>query len=282
MPHLMTAILKGLLVLVDRPDSAEARADERMLRAAGAHVLPADASDGRPVDGYASQFASVVLIVDAAVVSGLSGRLPAVLRGLDNAFCIVVGPGPDSATRTGILRWGADDCLDWPYLPDELVARIEALLRRQPRSRHEVLSSAGLQMELHQRTVRLFGSLVVVTPREYDLLAYLLRHPDVVHTRQDLLANVWGYLFGGTETVTVHVRRLRAKIERDPGRPQRILTVRGRGYLFASGVSPLPISGTENQLEGALARLPGDSRRGVRRGPLSATGCSSFERHGHL
>ena len=236
-------------MLVDRPDSPEARADERMLTDAGACVLAADELHPRLLDSHPGQFAFVLLLADASLASSLARRWAAVLGGSVGAFCIVVGPGLDSAGRTSVLRSGADDCLDWPYMPDELAARIEALLRRQPPSRHSVLHSAGLQVDVHRRTVRLLGAFVEVTPREFDLLAHLLRYPDVVHARGDLLAAVWGYEFGGTETVTVHVRRLRAKIERDPATPQRIVTVRGRGYLFASRVPLLLVAGTPRVTE---------------------------------
>lgn len=232
-----------MLVLVDRPDTHEAQADERMLAAAGACVVPVDALHRQGPDWHSSRFPFVVLIADAGVVSRLPRRWAAVARGSGGAFCIIVGPRMNSATRTDMLRWGADDCLESPYVPEELAARIEALLRRQPSSRRDVLNNAGLQVDVHQRTVRLLGARVVVTPREFDLLAYLIRHPDVVHTREALLAAVWGYDFGGTETVTVHVRRLRAKIERDPTTPQRIVTVRGRGYLFASRGAALSATG---------------------------------------
>ena len=241
-PRPTTGIFEGVLVLVDRPDSPESRADEQMLTDAGACVLPADELHLRLLDKHPDQFVSVLLLADASVASSLSRRWAAVLRSSVGAFCIVVGPGLDSAGRTSMLRAGADDCLDWPYVPDELSARIEALLRRQPRSRPSVLRSAGLHVDVRRRTVRLLDAPVEVTPREFDLLAHLLRYPDVVHTRGELLAAVWGYEFGGTETVTVHVRRLRAKIEPAPATPQRIVTVRGRGYLYASRVPTMLVT----------------------------------------
>jgi DNA-binding winged helix-turn-helix (wHTH) protein len=241
------AIFEGVLVLVDRPDSSEARADEQMLAAAGARVRAVDAVHQPSLHRGVGQFASVVLLADVTVVNRLSGRLPSLPQGFGGAFCIIVGQGLDSATRASMLRCGADDCMDWPYLPEELAARLEALLRWQPRSRQRVLNSAGLQVDLHHRTVRLFGASIMATPREFDLLVYLLRNPDVVHSRQDLLAEVWGFSFGGTETVTVHIRRLRAKIERDPSRPQRIMTVWGCGYLLVSRVPYLAIAGTTQE-----------------------------------
>ena len=234
----MNGIFEGSLVLVDRPDSPEARADERMFTAAGARVLPADARHRRMLERRPNQFAFVLLLADASVADSLPRIRAAAVGGSVGAFCIVVGPGLHSAMRSSLLRSGADDCLDSPYVPDELAARVEALLRRQARSRRTVSRSAGLEVDVHRRTVRLFGDPVAVTPREFDLLAHLMQYPDVAHTREDLLAAVWGYQFGGTETVTVHVRRLRAKIECDPATPQRIVTVRGRGYLFASGQVP--------------------------------------------
>lgn len=229
-----TAPFAGLLVLVDRPDSPQVRADECVLAAAGACVLSVAELRRRPAHAaWAGRFSAVVLLADAAVADRALRRLPLDVQGPGGAFVIVIGAGSDSAARAGLLRRGVDDCLDWPYLPEELAARIEALLRRRCGARNGVLSGAGLRVDVGRRSVRLLDVPVPVTRREFDLLAYLLGNRGVAFTRQELLAQVWGYDFGGTETVTVHIRRLRAKIERDPGRPQRIVTVRGHGYLFA-------------------------------------------------
>ncbi|MFN0091676.1 MAG: winged helix-turn-helix domain-containing protein, partial [Acidimicrobiales bacterium] len=90
----------------------------------------------------------------------------------------------------------------------------------------------GLELDLAAHEARLRGEIVALTAREFELLAYLLRHPRQAFRREELLEAVWGYTYGDTSTVTVHVRRLREKIEDDPAAPTRIVTVWGVGYRF--------------------------------------------------
>ena len=140
------------------------------------------------------------------------------------------------------LELGADDYLAKPFSLLELVARVKALLRRvDALARHArieagLLSLHGVDLDPLARTARLNGRAIDLTPREFDLLAFFVRHPDKVYSRMDLLDEVWGYQHDGYEhTVNTHINRLRTKIEDDPSEPRRILTVWGRGYKFASG-----------------------------------------------
>ncbi len=95
------------------------------------------------------------------------------------------------------------------------------------------LKVGDLNIELAKRRVFVAQSEIALKPREFDLLAFLARHPDQVFTRDQLIEHVWGYnFFGETRTVDVHIRWLREKIELDPGRPQHLLTLRGVGYKF--------------------------------------------------
>lgn len=98
------------------------------------------------------------------------------------------------------------------------------------------LTYGGIQLDERSRQVRVDGQPVELTVREFDLLAFLMRHPGEVFRREALLDRVWGYTFGDTSTVTVHVRRLREKIEPDPSDPTYVQTVWGVGYCF--GASP--------------------------------------------
>jgi DNA-binding response OmpR family regulator len=136
------------------------------------------------------------------------------------------------------LDLGADDYVSKPFSVRELMARIKSVLRRarQPLAGTSVsaqpLVYGDLSLDLNAREARIAGTPVTLTVREFELLAFMATHPRHAFTRDDLLERVWGYKFGDTSTVTVHVRRLREKIEADPARPRLIKTVWGVGYRF--------------------------------------------------
>jgi DNA-binding response OmpR family regulator len=155
-----------------------------------------------------------------------------------------IGPVPvimltarsDEADRVAGLELGADDYVTKPFSPRELALRVEAVLRRT----HADLSGTDaarladgdlvVDPAAHQAT--LGDAALSLTAREYDLLVFLLRHPRVAFTREQLFAQVWGWNVGDVSTVTVHARRLREKIEVDPSRPLRLVTVWGIGYRY--------------------------------------------------
>ncbi|HLU55630.1 MAG TPA: response regulator transcription factor [Pseudonocardia sp.] len=132
------------------------------------------------------------------------------------------------------LELGADDYVTKPFSARELVLRIGSVLRRSrpPEPAAEVLVDGGLRVDPVARRAHLDGRELALTTREFDLLAYLMAHPGRAYTRAELLAEVWGWEFGDQSTVTVHVRRLREKIEADPTRPRRIATIWGTGYRY--------------------------------------------------
>jgi DNA-binding response OmpR family regulator len=136
------------------------------------------------------------------------------------------------------LDLGADDYVSKPFSPRELTARVKAVLRRAGGSslgdldRAETVEYDGLQIDVGAREARVRGELATLTAREFELLAFLARRPRQVFRRDELLEHVWGYTYGDTSTVTVHIRRLREKIEDDPSEPRRIATVWGVGYRF--------------------------------------------------
>lgn len=139
------------------------------------------------------------------------------------------------ADRVLGLELGADDYVTKPFSPRELVARVRAVLRRvrTPLQRNSRRVFRDLVVDLDARRVLVAGREVECTPKEFDLLALLVQHPNRVFTREHLLERVWGAsYFGDTRTVDVHVQRLRRKIEPVPQRPRYIKTVWGVGYRF--------------------------------------------------
>jgi DNA-binding response OmpR family regulator len=152
-----------------------------------------------------------------------------------SAIILLTARGEESDRIVG-LRLGADDYVVKPFSPAELVARVDAVLRRiEPfPEREPPLRFDGLVIDPAARTAEFDGRLLELTQREFDLLLFLARHPGQVFTRKQLMEHVWRYTFyADTSTVTVHIRRLRAKLELDPARPRHVETVWGVGYRFA-------------------------------------------------
>ena len=132
------------------------------------------------------------------------------------------------------LERGADDYVTKPFSPRELALRVDSVLRRtgeraQPAVR---LVDGDLVVDNDQHLATLAGERLSLTVREFDLLSFLVAHPGTAFSRDELLSQVWGWSFGDHSTVTVHVRRLREKVERDPTRPDRLVTVWGVGYRW--------------------------------------------------
>ncbi|HKA66466.1 MAG TPA: response regulator transcription factor [Solirubrobacterales bacterium] len=151
------------------------------------------------------------------------------------AVILLTARGEESDRLVG-LRHGADDYVVKPFSPAELVARVDAVLRRVSPAGDEdeeapAIEHGPLRIEPATRRVFLDGEELSLTQREFDLLAYLAAHPGRVYSRDQLMEAVWDYpFFTDTSTVTVHVRRLRAKLGDDPAEPRFIETVWGVGY----------------------------------------------------
>ncbi|MGV9527596.1 response regulator transcription factor [Streptomyces cellulosae] len=159
------------------------------------------------------------------------------MRGQGPVPVIMLTARGDEDDRILGLEVGADDYVTKPFSPRELVLRVGSVLRRawpvaDSSARSDVLGAAGLVVDPGARKAVKHGVELALTVREFDLLSFFLAHPGRAFTREELMRDVWGWDFGDLSTVTVHVRRLRGKVEDDPARPRLIRTVWGVGYRF--------------------------------------------------
>jgi DNA-binding response OmpR family regulator len=223
----------SVLVVDDEPTIAEVVA--RYLERAGYETRTASDGPSAVAAAVADRPDLVVLDIMLPGFDGLEvmRRVHADLEGRV-AVILLTAKGEESDRVVGLKR-GADDYVVKPFSPAELVARVDAVLRRteddQPVA--EELTFGELAIAPAARAVRVGGRDVELTQREFDLLLFLARHPAQVFTRDQLMDRVWQFSFyTDTTTVTVHIRRLRAKLETDPSDPRWIQTVWGVGYRF--------------------------------------------------
>jgi DNA-binding response OmpR family regulator len=224
----------SVLVVDDEPTIAEVVS--KYLERAGYHArIAADGSQA--LAAVASQRPDLVVL--DLMLPGVDGL--EVMRRLREqsaepiATILLTAKGEESDRVVG-LRLGADDYVVKPFSPAELVARVDAVLRRiaTPQGRSRPLVCGDLTIDPSSRRVQVKDQEVQLTQREFDLLLFLARHPGQVFSRNQLMDAIWQYSFyTDTSTVTVHIRRLRAKVEVDPARPRHIETVWGVGYRFA-------------------------------------------------
>ncbi len=176
------------------------------------------------------------LVVLDVMLPGMDGlEVMRQLREREGVSVILLTAKGEHADRIIGLRLGADDYVAKPFSPAELVARVDAVLRRVRDSPklEEPIAFDDLELDPAARRVTVRGEEVQLTVREYDLLLHFMRHPGQVFSRDQLMDTVWQYSFyTDTSTVTVHARRLRAKIEEDPSSPRWLQTVWGVGYRF--------------------------------------------------
>jgi two-component system response regulator ResD len=222
----------SVLVVDDEPTIGEVVA--RYLERAGYRTRVA--GDGPHALALCAQSAPDLVVLDI-MLPGLDGL--EVMRRLREqpspARVILLTARGREAERIVGLRRGADDYVVKPFSPGELVARVEAVLRRERPTppRAPVLEFEDLRIEPATRTVVVGEREVALTLREFDLLAFLASHPGQVFSRDRLMEAVWQLPdYTDTSTVTVHIRRLRAKLEPDPERPRYVQTVWGVGYRF--------------------------------------------------
>ncbi|MGO1173522.1 MAG: MtrAB system response regulator MtrA [Actinomycetaceae bacterium] len=166
------------------------------------------------------------------MLPGLDGiQICRIIRAESDVPIIMLTARSDTLDVVAGLEAGADDYVQKPFKPKELVARIRARLRRQDDVDPERLRISDLDIDVAAHEVRRGEELIPLTPLEFDLVVALARKPRQVFTREQLLESVWGYRHSAdTRLVNVHVQRLRAKVEIDPENPQVVVTVRGVGY----------------------------------------------------
>ncbi len=222
-----------ILIVEDEPSIAEVvglylkRADYQTLHAA----------DGRSAMTLLERHMPDLVILDLMLpeVDGL--EITRWIRARSDVPIIMVTSRREEADRIAGLELGADDYVVKPFSPQELVSRVRAVLRRVDKSSaregERALIFGDLTIDSTTRVVTLSGKEISLTAKEFDMLYHLAQHPRQVFSREQLLDRVWGgseYIDPGT--VTVHIRRLREKIELDPAKPARLITVWGVGYKF--------------------------------------------------
>jgi DNA-binding response OmpR family regulator len=231
------AVRQRVLVVDDDPTVSDVV--RRYLERAGYEV-------GHAVDGPAAldRFAREQpdLVVLDLMLPGLDGlevcrRMQQTGAGVPVIMLTALG---EEADRVLGLQLGADDYVTKPFSPRELVLRVQSVLRRASGpamvgAEPQTLVDVDLVVDTGRRVARLTGAELALTVREFDLLTFLMRHPVRAFRRTELLEAVWGWSFGDESTVTVHVRRLREKVEAVPARPRRIVTVWGVGYRYEPG-----------------------------------------------
>jgi two-component system response regulator ResD len=223
----------SVLVVDDEPTIAEVVA--RYLERAGYRTRVA-------ADGFAAIESAARQRPDLVVLDLMLPRIDGleVMRRLreqdrERIAVILLTAKSEEADRVIGLRLGADDYVVKPFSPAELVARVDAVLRRIDTSpeQEEPIELGELTIDPAARRVFVRGEEALLTQREFELLLFMARHPGQVFSRNQLMDAVWQYAFyTDTSTVTVHIRRLRAKIELDAAQPRHIQTVWGVGYRF--------------------------------------------------
>jgi DNA-binding response OmpR family regulator len=214
------------------------------------------ASDGREAIDKARRHRPALIILDIMLPSLDGLQVCRTLRAESTVPILFLSARSEEFDRVLGLELGADDYLTKPFAMRELLARVRAMLRRSQMmethrdghngagltgassstaDRSGLVTAGDVTLDLAQRRASIAGMTLLLKPKEFDLLAYLARHPGTVVSRDALLREVWGYDFPiDTRTVDVHVRGLRQKLEREPSRPERIETVRGYGYRFVA------------------------------------------------
>ncbi|MGI8517416.1 MAG: response regulator [Acidimicrobiia bacterium] len=196
------------------------------------------ATTGREGVEAARRLNPSIVILDV-MLPGMSGLdVCRQIRAESDVPIIMLTARGSEADKVAGLELGADDYITKPFSIRELVARVRAQIRRSSRTgtfsgKNEVLRGGAIELDVDAHEVRVGGKPIEIRPKEFDLLESLMRRSGRLASRETLIDEVWGVdHFGGTKTLDVHIKRLREKVEPDPGSPRHIVTVRGLGYKF--------------------------------------------------
>jgi DNA-binding response OmpR family regulator len=225
-------IVKKILVVDDEPTLVATL--KYNLEREGYEVVTA--ADGESGLSAARDTRPDVIVLDL-MLPGLDGLdVCRILRREMTAPILMLTAKTEEVDKVVGLELGADDYVTKPFSMRELLARVRTLARRAempPAARPEILTEGDLRVDLRRRQASRGGQPLPMKPREFDLLAFFLRNHGRAFTREQLLNEIWGFDFAGdTRTVDVHIRWLREKIEDEPAKPTRLITVRGVGYRF--------------------------------------------------
>lgn len=225
---------EALRILVVDDEAQIARVLRRSLAARGYEVQTA--GDGEEALATFNSWPPDLVITDLSMPNMTGLELCRRLRAASRVPIIVLSVKGEERTKVAALDAGADDYITKPFGIDELLARVRAILRRVPATGDQqvtTLQAGDFQVDLEARSVRVRSAEVHLTPKEYELLVYLLRHPNKVLTHRTLLGAIWGGDYvEQTEYLRVFIGQLRKKIEADPAKPRYILTEPWIGYRF--------------------------------------------------
>lgn len=228
--------MQNILIVDDEATVREIA--QRYLEREGFGVLvAASGTDAlRLIEDDGTRIALIILDIMLPGVNGLEVLKRVRARGATPV--ILLSARTDESDRVLGLEFGADDYVPKPFGPRELVSRVKAVLRRTqpaPVQDSQMLTLGRITLRPDTREVTLDGNPVELTAKEFDLLWFFMRHPRQVFSREQLLDNVWGFSeYIDASTVTVHIHRLRDKIERDPAKPKCLVTVWGVGYRLTA------------------------------------------------
>ena len=216
-------------ILVVDDDIALAEMIGIVLQAEGFEVV--DCADGAQALDVFHQVTPDLVLLDL-MLPGMDGiEICRLIRRDSDVPVVMLTARSDTADVVAGLEAGADDYVPKPFKPKELVARVRARLRGREDSAEEHVRLGDMSIDVAGHVVRRGDEEISLTPLEFDLLVALARAPWKVFSREELLEKVWGYRHAAdTRLVNVHVQRLRSKVERDPDKPEVVITVRGVGY----------------------------------------------------